>query len=213
MWSQFLMAVLLAAVPQNLLDSGRQALEAGDLPRAEQLFRQHLRQHPGSAEALSNLGAICSRREQFREAVTFYDRALKANPQLVPVHFNIAVAQGRLNEYAKAAQHLRVFLKTYPQESRARQLLGLCLTETGDFRGALPELAASYKLNPKDGSILYSLAYANARAGDVDRAAELLQQSESNPAEANLIERLIAYRPRPFTEAKILYAPHLHLNP
>jgi len=207
------MAVLLAAVPQNLLDSGRQALEAGDLTRAEQLFRQHLRQHPSSAEALSNLGAICSHREQFREAVTFYDRALKANPQLIPVHFNIAVALGRLNEYAKAAEHLRMFLKTYPQESRARQLLGLCLTESGDFRGALPELDASYKLNPKDGSILYSLAYANARAGDVDRAAELLQQSESNPAEAKLIEGLIEYRRGRFTEAKVLFGAVLDLNP
>src|SRR5260370_32988537 len=113
MWSQFLMAVLLAAVPQNLLDSGRQALEAGDLTRAEQLFRQHLRQHPSSAEALSNLGAICSHREHFREAVTFYDRALSANPQLIPVHFNIAAGRGRLNECAKAALHLPTVLQPY----------------------------------------------------------------------------------------------------
>src|SRR5260370_3242273 len=102
MWSQFLMAVLLAAVPQNLLDSGRQALEAGDLTRAEQLFRQHLRQHPSSAEALSNLGAICSHREQFREAVTYYDRALKANPLLIPFHLNIDIAMSLLTEYAYA---------------------------------------------------------------------------------------------------------------
>ena len=73
-------------------------------------------------------------------------------------------------------EHLRVFLKSYPHEPRARQLLGLCLTETGDFRGALPELETSYKLNPRDTSILYALAYANARAGDVDRAAELLRR-------------------------------------
>src|ERR1700716_3865885 len=122
MVGEFLVALWLAAVPQNSLDGGRQALEAGDLTRAEQLFRQHLHQHPGSAEALSNLGAISSRREQFREAVTFYERALKANPQLIPVHFNIAVALGRLAEYPKAAEHLRVFLKSYPQEARARQL-------------------------------------------------------------------------------------------
>src|SRR5947209_5311874 len=159
--------LLLAAAPQNLLDGGRQALEAGDLTRAEQLFRQYLREQPGSAEALSNLGAISARREQFQQAVTFYEKALHAEPGLTPVHFNMAVALGRLNQYGKATEHLRVFLKTYPNEARARQLLGLCLTESGDLRGALPELEASYKLNPKDASILYSLAYANARAGDL----------------------------------------------
>ena len=203
----------MAAVPQSLLDSGRQALEAGDLVRAEQNFRQHLQDHPASAEALSNLGAISARREQFAEAVAFYSRALKSDPKLIPVHFNMAVSLGRLKEYAKAADHLLIFLKSYPREPRAHQLLGLCLTESGDLRGALPELEASYQLNPKDSSILYSLAYANARAGDIDRAAELLRKSETDPAQAKLIEGLIEYRRGRFTEAKALFHAVLALNP
>jgi len=185
-------AALLAA-PQDLLDSGRRALESGDLTGAERDFRTYLQQHPASAQALSNLGAICARREQFGEAVSLYERALKADPKLTPVHFNIAIALGRLNEYATAADHLRSFLKEYPGEPRAHQLLGLCLTEIGDFRAALPELEASYKLNAKDASIFYSLPYANARSGDVDRAADFLSRSESEPAQAKLIEGLIEY--------------------
>jgi Flp pilus assembly protein TadD len=121
------------------------------------------------------------------------------------VHFNVAIALGHLNEYNAAAGHLRLFLKAYPQDARARQLLGLCLTELGDFRGALPELEISYKLNSKDASILYSLAYANARAGDVDRAAAFLRQSEVDPAQASLIQGLIEYRRGRFPEAKALF--------
>ena len=59
-----LLTALLAAAPQNLLDSGRRALESGDLVRAEESFRQYLLSHPESAEALSNLGAICARQGQ-----------------------------------------------------------------------------------------------------------------------------------------------------
>jgi Flp pilus assembly protein TadD len=209
----FLLTAFLAAAPQNPLDSGRRALESGDLVRAEQDFRQYLSEHPESAEALSNLGAICARREQFREAVGFYETALKADPKLVPVHFNLAISLGRLNQYGPAVDHLRTFLKSYPQEPRARQLLGLCLTEIGDFRGALPELEASYKLNAKDASILYSLAYANARAGDVDRAADLLRQSEADPSQAGLIEGLIEYRRGRFPEAKALFQGVLTRKP
>ena len=94
MLGALLIALMLAAA-QDALDSGRQALQAGDLTRAEQLFRQFLAQNPNSAEALSNLGAVCARREQFSEAVNFYGRALKADPKLVPVHFNMAIALGQ----------------------------------------------------------------------------------------------------------------------
>ena len=208
-----LVTALLAAAPQNMLDSGRRALEAGDLVRAEQSFRQYLAEHPESAEALSNLGAICARREQFREAVGFYQKALKADPKLIPVHFNLAISLARLNDYAAEAEHLRIFLQFYPNEARARQLLGLCLTETGDFRGALPELEASYRLNPKDSSILYSLAYANARAGDVDRAAELLRHAAADPSQSALIEGLIEYGRGRFPEAKTLFQNVLALKP
>lgn len=210
---EFFLAFMLAAVAQNLLDSGRRALESGDVVRAEQNFRQYLQDHPESAEALSNLGALYARREQFREAVSFYQRALKADPKLTPVHFNMAIALGRLKEYGPAAEHLRMFLNTYPQEPRARQLLGLCLTEIGDFRRALPELEMSYKLNAKDASILFSLAYANARAGDVDRAAELLRRLEADPTQAKLIEGMIEYRRGRFSEAKALFQGVLALKP
>ena len=202
MLGELLVSLLLAAVPQNLLDSGRQAFQSGDLVRAEQNFREYLKEHPGSAEALSNLGAIYARREQFREAVAFYQRALQSDPRLIRVHFNLAVALGRLSEYGPAAEHLRIFLKSYPQEARGRQLLGLCLTESGDFRSALAELEASYKLDPKDASILFSLAYANARAGDVNRAADLLRKSEADPAQARLIEGLIEYRRGRFADCR-----------
>src|SRR5690349_11255716 len=110
---ELLLGLWLAAVPQDLLDSGRRAFEAGDLAGAERSFREYLKDHPSSAEALSNVGAICSRRQQFSEAVQYYQKALRADPKLVPVHFNLAIALGRLNEHAAAAEHLRIFLKSY----------------------------------------------------------------------------------------------------
>lgn len=207
-----LIALFLAA-PQNALDAGQDAMRAGDLSRAERLFREYLAANPRSAEALSNLGALSARRGQYSEAAGYYEKALAANPKLVPVHFNMAVALGQLREHAKAAGHLRTFLESYPNEPRAHQLLGLCLTETGDLSGAVKELEESYRLNPNDGSILYALSYAHARAGDDNRAAELAGQATANPAQARLIEALIEYRRDRYPEAKALFAEVLKLDP
>src|SRR5579885_1446996 len=93
--------LLLAAVPQNALDSGRQALAAGDLPRAEQLFKRYLSEHPNSTEALSNLAAVHARREQFSEAVALYEKALKPNPGLRRVTFISLSPLGGLTLFAK----------------------------------------------------------------------------------------------------------------
>src|SRR5260370_4237861 len=100
---------VVAALPQDALESGRIALQGGDLVRAEKLFREFLASHPHSAEALSNLAAVYARREQFDQAVPLYQRALQTNPQLTPVHFSLAASLGRLKQYSKAADHLLVF--------------------------------------------------------------------------------------------------------
>ncbi|GAC1440878.1 MAG: hypothetical protein NVSMB58_37960 [Terriglobales bacterium] len=64
-----LFATSLAAFQQDELESGRIALQSGDLLRAEKLFREFLDSHPKSAEALSNLAAVHARRGQFDQAV------------------------------------------------------------------------------------------------------------------------------------------------
>ena len=210
------LAVVLAsflAMQADLLDRGRAALESGDFVKAEQLFREYIKQDPKSAEAYSNLATVYSRRGELQQAVELYEKALKANPALAPVHFNIAVQLGKLRRFDDAAGHLREFLKSYPNEPRAHQLLGLCLVETGEVRAALSELEASYKANPNDGSIRYALAYANARAGDVDRAAELFRDADSNQAQSKFIQGLIEYRQQNFDKAKVLLESVLALRP
>jgi tetratricopeptide (TPR) repeat protein len=195
------------------LAEGQRAFQAGDLTKAESLFRAHLRQQPASAEGYSNLAAVHARRGQFAEAVPLYEKALRANPALVPVHFNIAISLGQLRRFDEAAVHLQAFLKQYPKEPRAHQLLGLCLMETGDVRGALAALDSSYSLNPGDGSILYSLAYTHARAGDEVKASEYLRRTQSNSAQGKLIEGLILYRRGMWAEAKALFAEVVDLAP
>ena len=208
-----LLVAVIAAQSPDALESGRRALESGDLVRAEQLFREYAAGHPNSAEAYSNWATVYSRREEYAEAIKLYEKALQVNPKLIPVHFNIAVSLGKVRRFSDAADHLRAFLNEYPAEPRAHQLLGLCLVETGELRAALSELETSYRENPKDGSIVYSLAYANARAGDLERAGLLLRGLESNPVQAKLIQGLIEYRQQRYAEARALFREVLKETP
>ena len=53
-----------------------QAYQAGDLPRAEQLARQLLRNEPANARAVCLLGAVCHARGRRAEALDHYRRAV-----------------------------------------------------------------------------------------------------------------------------------------
>src|SRR5262245_60068446 len=103
MFGLSLLVLTLAVPQQDLLADGQRAFERGDLPRAESLFREHLKRFPRSAEALSNLAAIDARRGEFAAAVPLYEQALQLDSKLVPIHFNLAVSLGQLKEYARAA--------------------------------------------------------------------------------------------------------------
>lgn len=214
MLTNFFASLLFLAAAQvpDPLAAGQAALRAGDLAHAEESFRAYLKAHPNSAEAFSNLAAVHARREQHSEAVRLYERALQANPRLYQVHFNLAVTLIRMKD-PKAIRHLRLFLAAQPEEPRARQLLGLCLVETGDNRAAIAELESSYKLRPADPSILSSLAYAHARAGDENRALELLAKIDSSPAQSALLRGLVEYRRERYAEAKMLLQQSVELSP
>lgn len=210
--------VILAAVQglaqqADALAGGQRALQAGDLARAEQLFRDYLKTNPRSAEALSNLAAVHARRQQYTEAIALYQHALKADPSLTPVHFNLAVSLVQTRQFPAAATHLRLFLKQYPSEARAHQLLGLSLIEMGDFRAAVDELEAAYKLNAQDRSILFSLAYANARAGNEARSLHFLSLTDKRPGIAPLIEGLLDYDQGRFDSARQKFEQVLKEDP
>lgn len=106
-----LIFTLCAAAQQDLLSDGQQAFAAGDLARAETLFREHLRTHPGDPRALSNLAAVHSRREDFPEAVKLYRKAIAAAPQVPEIRFNLAIALLKSGHAAEATGELRTFLR------------------------------------------------------------------------------------------------------
>jgi predicted Zn-dependent protease len=104
-----------------------------------------------------------------------------------------------------AVPHFRRFLAAQPKEPRARQLLGVCLVETGNAQAAIPELEAVYKTNPQDPSIAYNLAYAYARAGNEARAAITLNSAPIPETQQWLLEAVIEYKRGRFAEARALY--------
>lgn len=69
----------------ELLTQASRAKAAGQLDRADELYRAALERHPGDTEALGGLGDIARARGNTTAARSYYEQAHKRNPSYLPV--------------------------------------------------------------------------------------------------------------------------------
>src|SRR5271167_174190 len=85
----------------EMIALGMRYHHAGNLDRAEALYRQVLNADPGHADARHLLGVVAYQRGQFEQAVASIEHALTLNSNVAKYHMNLGLAyQGmdRLNE-------------------------------------------------------------------------------------------------------------------
>ena len=93
----------------------------GDFVKAERAFEFVAARLP-LAEVYNNLGVVADRRGQ-KSAADDFERAIQNDPSDPDYHFNLAVAESRSGDKARAARELRVTLDHKPNDPEARAFL------------------------------------------------------------------------------------------
>jgi putative thioredoxin len=120
----------------------KEALAAGDTPRAANIFGQVLQHEPGNVDALAGLARAAIQRKEYAKARQALDRA----PPEVAAHAEIAAARTALElaesgEKAKGALgELRRRLEQDPKDHPARLELASALFASGEREQAIDEL-------------------------------------------------------------------------
>lgn len=102
--------------PAAMAEPANQAWHAGDLVRAEQLYRLVLERWPGHAPALSNLGMVLFEAQRREEGYALLTQAVAADPELAGAQCNLAIvlAQGGMLDAAR--QHFETALNLDPRD-------------------------------------------------------------------------------------------------
>ncbi|HEX7966658.1 MAG TPA: thioredoxin [Stellaceae bacterium] len=121
---------------------GKEALAAGDAPRAANIFGQVLQHEPGNAEAIAGLARTAIARKDYAKARQLLDRA----PPEAAKHAEVAAARTAL-ELAEAGEkakgdlvELRLRLERDPKDHQARLDLAAALFASGERDKAVDEL-------------------------------------------------------------------------
>jgi two-component system chemotaxis response regulator CheY len=98
-------------------------LAAGLNQVAEELFLQAIDTAPHDVNLYNRLGVALRRQQKHRQALEYYQQALKLDPKNEKVHFNLGVLYFDLGEKDKAREAMRLALQLRPNFTEAQDFL------------------------------------------------------------------------------------------
>jgi len=106
-----------------ILKSQEQKADAQAVQHAETLLTRALQIDGKCSEAYLQLGILSASRRDFQKAISFYAKAIEANPQMSEAHYRLGVAYDRTGEHDKARQEFQLHdeLKRLESEAIDRQ--------------------------------------------------------------------------------------------
>ena len=144
---------------------------------------------------------------RYDEAIPLLQQVLNQEP--IPVaYMELGEAYTWLKQYDKAIPVLRRAVELRPDQMMAQYQLGLSLSETGDWEGALPHFQSAAQKSPKWAALHFSLAAAYARVNRPEDARKELDTTlklEPDNFRANLIlGRMLTLQGKPAEGLPIL---------
>ena len=107
-----------------------------------------IRMNEFSDEALYTHALILQKQQKYSDAVGYYERVIKVNPNHTLAHYNVAVIQSLFENYEEAIDWSDKALDLNPEFAQAIALKGYCYEKMGNKKAALQEYKAALSVDP-----------------------------------------------------------------
>ena len=141
------------------------------------LFNHTVKHYPESAVAWNNIGAILQRKQQFAEAIPYYEKAIALRPNYTIALCNLGISYGRTNQMEKAIQLLEKSIQSDSTHAESYGNLGNAYIMTGKREEALTLFQRAIKLNPQYVEAWYNLGIYYRENKQPDQAVKYFKKS------------------------------------
>jgi protein O-GlcNAc transferase len=122
--------------------------QAGQLPQAENLYRQILAQQPKHPTALHSLGVISHQMGRNDIAVDLIRKAIALRPEYADAHVNLGLVLKGMRQLDEAIAAYRQALTLKPHHAQAQYNLGIALKDSGQPEHAVAAYRKAITLKP-----------------------------------------------------------------
>jgi tetratricopeptide (TPR) repeat protein len=151
---------------------------AKNLEKANSEYLASIMARPDQWTSYYNMGNYFLNRGETKKAISFYDKALKLEPQAVMAMVNSSLAYAQLKENDKADKTLQKALKIAPDNAAANFNMGLLKAEQKDLTGAEHYLKEALKHDPQMAQAAYNLCVIVAK-DRIDEAMEFCRKASN----------------------------------
>jgi tetratricopeptide (TPR) repeat protein len=171
------------AVNDPRLQQAAGALCRNDLPVAERLLRDHLRQAPTDVAAIRMLAEVGARLGRHADAENLLHRALELSPDFEPARHNLAIILFRQQKLEEALAEIGWLLDRNAANIQYRNLKAAILARLGEYRDAIPLYRQLAREMPGDFRIWLGLGHSLRSAGQNEECVAAYRRSiDARPA-------------------------------
>jgi tetratricopeptide (TPR) repeat protein len=173
----------IAAITDDVIQAGQEALAAGDLAKATDLLTIVAPLVPGQGQVYLLLGQAHLQADDTRQALSAFAEAVKLSPELAAEHADeinalaqtglemgqAALEAGDLNTAAQILDAVTVLL---PDEAKPHFLLGNVYNQLNQFAEAIEQYQTVLSLEPDSSSAQTNLGVVYYKMGDLETAIQ-----------------------------------------
>jgi tetratricopeptide (TPR) repeat protein len=141
------------------------ALCDNQIPHAETLLRDRLKQFPTDVAAIRMLAEVAGRLGRYNDAESLLARCLELAPSFHGARHNYAIVLHRQNKFAQAIDQIEQLSQVDPQNPSYRNLRAVLLARIGEYREAIAIYENILATYPLQFAIWMSYGHALAAAG------------------------------------------------
>jgi tetratricopeptide (TPR) repeat protein len=138
--------------------------------------KDQMEEWTSSSEGLYYMGLIFSLKENYRNAIQYFEKAVKKNPQYYKALFELGLAYGELGRWNEAIEAYKQIIRINPDYTDAQYNVGLIYYNLGRYNEAIEAYKQAIKIKPDYTNAYYNLGLLYDELGRYDEAIESFKQ-------------------------------------
>ena len=166
----------LGQYPLRLIEAAV-AMNANDIPRAEFLLRNHLKEDPFEVAAIRMLAEVAGRIGRYRDSEALLRRALELSPAFTAARANLALVLYRQNRPTEAIAELDRVLAEEPENPGHANLQAAALGRIGEFDDAIVLYQQVLEKAPNQPRVWMSFGHMLKTVGRLEEGVEAYRKA------------------------------------